>query len=74
MPIHRHGNKFISQIWLFYANIIGYIRLVLIIISLFAANVAVQQNSFGWSIFAFVCNYTGGWLLDWIVSIQTGNN
>jgi hypothetical protein len=73
MPTYLHGRKRLNEIWLFYANIIGYIRLILIIVSLFAANAAVHRNSFGWAILAFVCNYTGGWLLDWLVSVHVQN-
>lgn len=68
MSTHLHVNKRLSQIWLFYANIIGYIRLLLILISTFAVHAATSYDSFSWAIFAFICNYTGGWLLDWVVS------
>ncbi|CAF3120932.1 unnamed protein product [Rotaria sp. Silwood2] len=65
MPNYSHSGKRLTEIWLFYANIIGYIRLALIIISVFFASTALHRNSLGWAILASVCNYTGGWLLDW---------
>ncbi|CAM2723893.1 unnamed protein product [Rotaria socialis] len=66
MPTYTHSGKYLYEIWLFYANIIGYIRLILIIASVTGASAAIHQNSFDWAIFASFCNYTGGWLLDWI--------
>ena len=69
MATYTHAQKRFAEIWLFYANIIGYVRFIMIMISMFFANIAVHQNSFNWAILAFIFNYTGGWLLDWIVSI-----
>lgn len=69
MPLYTHEGKRLSEIWYFYANIVGYVRFALLLATLLVADASVRLNSFGLAIFAVFCGYIGGWLLDWIVSI-----